>query len=94
MRYELFEDNAGFFNLAILEGDECIYYLSSADKKLVLETRDEFLGGGDPVADYWEGGEDDPQECYNSICSFVEAGNGGATLLEDGEQRAQTQQPT
>lgn len=88
MKYELYEDNAGSLNLAILMGDECIYFLTDndADKKLVLDTRDEFMRGGDPIGERWEGGEDDPQGCYREICAIVEAQNRGAWLLEDGEQ--------
>lgn len=38
--------------------------------------------GYDPIADEWEGGESNPQECYISISSIVEKRNGGAWEIE------------
>lgn len=81
--YELYEDNAGGLNLAILdETGDCVYYLCDKDHALVLSTLADFKAGGDPIEDGWEGGEENPQECYESIRSFVEARNGGAWEVE------------
>ncbi len=77
--YKLFEDNAGGLHLAILdESGECVYYLADNDRDLVLSALEDFKAGSDPIEDGWEGGEENPRECYESILSFVAARNGGA----------------
>lgn len=65
-RYRMYEDNAGGLHLAVLDQHgRCIYYVADLDRQLILETRDAARDGGDPIADDWEGGELDPQECYD-----------------------------
>lgn len=82
--YELYEDNAGGLHLAILdETGACVYYLADNDQELVRSTLDDFKAGGDPIEDGWEGGEENPQECYDSIRHFVEERNGGAWEVEE-----------
>lgn len=81
-RYEVYEDNAGGLHLAVLDGETCVYYLCDNDHDLVMSTLDELKRGGDPVADSWEGGEQNPDECYHSIVSIVEQSNGGAWELD------------
>lgn len=82
--YNLFEDNAGGLHLAILDGETCVYYLCDNNPDFVMSTLSELKRGGDPVADEWEGGEENPQECYKSIVSIVEERNGGAWEIESG----------
>ena len=70
--YELYEDNAGGLHLAILDQDDnCVYYLVDLDRKLVLDTLDAFKAGSDPIEDGWEGGEPNPQECYDSLIDML-----------------------
>ncbi len=81
--YRMFEDNAGGLHLAILNEDgECVYYLSDFDRDLVLDTLAALKDGGDPIADSWEGGEEDPAACFHEIVDLVDAGNGGAEELD------------
>ena len=82
--YHIFEDNAGFLHLAVVdEHDACVYYLCDADRNLVMATLAALKAGGDPIADGWEGGESDPAACYAEIVGFVESRNGGATEIFD-----------
>lgn len=79
MSYKLYEDNAGRLHLAVMdETDTCIYYLVDADRSLVLDTLAALQAGGNPIADGWEGGENDPQACREEIGRLVAACNGGA----------------
>ena len=81
--YSMFEDNAGRLHLAVMSEDNtCIYYLCDADRKLVMDTLADLKNGGDPIADGWEGGEDDPQACLDEIWSLVDARNGGASYID------------
>lgn len=81
--YRMFEDNAGGLHLAILNEDgECVYYLSDFDRDLVLDTLAALKDGGDPIADSWEGGEEDPAARLREIVDLVDAGNGGAEELD------------
>ena len=81
--YRMFEDNAGGLHLAILNEDgECVYYLSDFDRGLVLDTLAALKDGGGPIADSWEGGEEDPAACLREIVDLVDAGNGGAEELD------------
>lgn len=81
--YKLYEDNSGALHLAILdEAKTCIYYLADNDRQLVLDTLAELKTGGDPIADGWEGGEEDPVACYNQINEYVAARNGSARELD------------
>ncbi len=81
--YRMFEDNAGGLHLAILDVDgECVYYLSDFDRDLVLDTLAALKDGGDPIADSWEGGEEDPAARLREIVDLVDAGNGGAEELD------------
>lgn len=77
--YSLFKDNAGGLHLALLdESGTCIYYLADNDQQLILDTLDELKAGGDPISDGWEGGEPDPEACYNEIRNFCDLRNGSA----------------
>lgn len=81
--YRMFEDNAGFLHLAVLdEDDACIYYLSDADRELVLGALADLKAGGDPIADGWEGGEEDPEACLARILAWVDARNGSAYEID------------
>ncbi len=80
--YERFDTNGGFLVLAVLDGETCVYYLCSNHRDLVMSTLEELKRGGDPIADAWEGGEDDPAECYRSIVAIVEQRDGGAWEVE------------
>lgn len=81
--YRMFEDNAGFLHLAVLdENDVCIYYLFDADRALVMDTMAALENGGDPIADSWEGGEEDPVACFDEILARVDARNGGASEID------------
>lgn len=82
--YQLFEDNAGGLHLAVLDHDgACVYYLTDLEQGLVWDTLAELKAGGDPIVDGWEGGEDEPQECYQYILALVAARNGGAWEVDD-----------
>lgn len=82
--YKLYEDNAGGLHLAVLDnGGRCIYYLADLDRGLVLDTLADLKHGGDPIADCWEGSEEDPQHCYAEITNTVDARNGGAYEVDD-----------
>lgn len=81
--YELFEDNSGALHLAVLDAsDACVYYLTDYDRSFVLDTLADLKAGGDPIADYWEGGEDDPAACYATIIDWVNQRNGGAYEID------------
>lgn len=77
--YHLFEDNAGYLHLAVLNDDStCVYYLVDNDRDFVRDTLADLIAGGDPIADGWEGGEDDPAASYAAIRALVDARNGSA----------------
>ena len=81
--FKLFEDNAGFHHLAIMDDQgECVYYLADQDEQIVKGTLGDLLAGGDPIAEAWEGGENDPQSCLASIEETVSARNGGAWEID------------
>lgn len=81
--YRLFNDNAGGLHLAVLDQTgTCVYYLADLDHALVLSALDDLKAGGDPIAEGWEGGEDDPAACLDQIVSFVDARNGGAYEID------------
>lgn len=81
--HKLFEDNAGNLHLAALDASgTCVYYLADSDRELVLNTLTDLTAGGDPIADGWEGGEDDPAACYAAIVETVDCRNGGARELD------------
>lgn len=81
--YRMFEDNAGFLHLAVLdENAVCIYYLSDADRQLVLDTLAALKAGGDPITDGWDGGEEDPEACLAGIQAWVDARNGSAYEID------------
>ena len=81
--YRMFEDNAGFLHLAIMdEANVCIYYLFDADRDLVMSTLADLKAGGDPIADGWEGSEEDPQACLDEILALVDARNGGEEEID------------
>lgn len=81
-KHKLIEDNAGILHLAVLDGDNCIYYLADSNRKMVMEAAQAVKEGYDPISDEWGGGESNPQECYISISSIVEKRNGGAWEIE------------
>lgn len=84
--YKLYEDNAGGLHLAVLDNvGRCIYYLADLDRGLVLDTLADLKRGGDPIADCWEGGEEDPQLCYEEITNTVDDHNGGAWEVDANE---------
>lgn len=76
--YELYEDNSGALHLAVIDGNNCIYYLADHDRDLVLSTLSDLKAGSDPIEDFWEGGEENPNECLKEIRSFVALRNGSA----------------
>lgn len=79
----LFEDNAGGLHLAVLdEVGTCVWYLCSNHKEIISAAIDELRDGANPISEGWEGGEADPQDCYESILCFAEARNGGAWEFE------------
>lgn len=81
--YRMFEDNAGFLHLAVMdEHNVCIYYLHDADRELVMQTLADLKAGGDPIADGWEGSEEDPEACLDEVLTFVDARNGGAYEID------------
>lgn len=80
--YNLFEDNAGGLHLAVMDGESCVYYLTSLNREFVLDTLEELKNGSDPVNDCWEGGEENPNAAYNTIIRWVEARNGSAWKLD------------
>ena len=74
--YKMFEDNAGFHHLAIIDDrDECVYYLADQTEQVVKGTLSDLLMGGDPVSESWHGGEDDPQARLAEIEDAVSAGD-------------------
>lgn len=80
---KMFSDNAGNLHLAIInDRGKCVYYLADQDEELVRNTLSDLKAGGDPIAEDWEGGEDDPQACLRSIEDMVAARNGGAWEIE------------
>lgn len=80
---KLFEDNAGNLHLAVLDASgSCVYYLADNDRELVLSTLAELKAGGDPIADGWEGSEDDPAACYAEINEIVDRHDGGAHEID------------
>lgn len=77
--YKLFKDNAGGLHLAVFDvSGACVFYLADNHRALVLDTLADLRAGGDPIADEWEGGEEDPAACYAEIVEWVERGNGSA----------------
>ena len=85
--YKLFEDNAGALHLAVLDhSGACVYYLADADRAFVLSTLADLTSGGDPIADGWEGGADDPAAAYQEITGFVDLRNGSAREIDDSER--------
>lgn len=81
--YKCFEDNAGCLHLAVLDDSgACVYYLADQDRALIRETLDALRAGDDPIADGWEGGEQDPAACYVWIVDAVNRRNGGAEEIE------------
>lgn len=81
--YRMFEDNAGRLHLAVMSGNNvCIYYLCDADRDLVTDTLSALKAGGDPIADGWEGSEEDPETCLREITDTVAARNGGAYEID------------
>lgn len=77
--HKLYEDNAGNLHLAVIDQTgACVYYLTDPDRAFVLDTLADLKRGGDPIADYWEGGEDDPAACYAEIVDWVDRRNGSA----------------
>lgn len=76
--YRVFQDNAGFLHLAVLSGEECVYYFVDMSFDFILYALDALRGGRDPVAENWENGEDFPDDCYREIIAEVDAHNGGA----------------
>lgn len=84
-RYKLYEDNGGFFHLAVLNSDRrCVYYLHDNDAAFVFDTRDALKAGGDPIADGWDGGDADPQGMLDEIITLCDARNGSAWIIEEG----------
>lgn len=84
--HHIFRDNAGRLHFAVLDKDNtCVYYLVDTDEELIRSTREDLWNGGDPVADAWEGGEEDPQTCYNTMRAWIEARNGSAEEIDDSE---------
>lgn len=81
--YRIFEDNAGRLHLAVMDEDNvCVYYLCDADRDLVMGTLADLKAGGDPIADGWEGSEEDPEACLDEVLAWVDARNGGAFELD------------
>lgn len=81
--YNLFEDNAGGLHLAVLDNSgACVYYLTDNHHEIVMDALAELKAGGDPIADGWEGGEPDPESCYNEINNFCDLRNGSAWEIE------------
>lgn len=81
--YNLFEDNAGCLHLAVLDdAGACVWYLTDPRSSLVLQALAELRAGGDPIADDWEGGEDDPSVQYAAICDMEDARNGGVREID------------
>lgn len=85
-KYYVYEDNAGFYHLALCENGTCAYYFVGEKQRVLDSARalsnldaDEY-----PPTD-WDGGEGNPAECIRSIEAFAAAGNGGAWLVETGE---------
>lgn len=78
--YRLFNDNGGFYHLAILdENNVCVYYLVDQNETLVLHTLMDFLAGGDPVVEEWEGGEPNPEKCLEETDEVMSLRKGGIT---------------
>nr|DAE15059.1 MAG TPA: Sen15 protein [Siphoviridae sp. cty3u30] len=82
--YRTYEDNAGSLHLAILDDDDrCVYYLVSADRKLINDTIDALEDGGDPIEDGWDGSEEAPPEvCLSEIEYRVDLCNGSAYQID------------
>lgn len=83
--YRVFRDNAGFLHLAVLSGEECVYYLVDEGNDLVPDALTALENGGDPIAEGWEGGEINPSACYCGIIILVNARNGSASEIEASE---------
>lgn len=81
--YRTYEDNAGSLHLAILDDDDrCVYYLVSADRKLINDTIDALEDGGDPIEDGWDGSEEAPEACLSEIEYRVDLCNGSAYQID------------
>ena len=76
--YELYEDNSGALHLAVLDGDNCVYYLCDQDRDFVLSTLSDLKAGSDPIEDFWDGGEENPNERLKEIRAFADMRNGSA----------------
>lgn len=81
--YRTYEDNAGSLHLAILDDDDrCVYYLVSADRKLISDTIDALEDGGDPIEDGWDGSEEAPEIRLSEIEHLVDLCNGSACQID------------
>lgn len=69
--YQVIEDNGGGLHLAVLNGDDCIYFASGFEHYTDTSLQNNMTAvkmGIDPLASGWEG-EEDPQGTYNDMTS-------------------------
>lgn len=85
---EIYEDNAGGCHLAVisLRTKKCIWYLREPGYTDLMGQRImALIAGADPIEDCWDGGEPNPQECYEGITTDAEQNllnhTGGYTYL-------------
>ena len=73
-RYQVIEDNGGGLTLVTFDGNGNVDYFNSGYEYRtagrLLQDIEEIKNGGDPVRDYWDGNEEDPQEAYDNMTSY------------------------
>ena len=82
MKVNVFADNGGFYHLAVLFGEQCVYYLVDNDAEFIRRTLRAILAGEDP-ADI-DGGAEDPAAAYAADLAALSAVPGG---MEDITER-------
>lgn len=72
--FEVFEDNAKLYHFAVVRIDgECVYYHICNDIDPLFDAAHALGVGGDPIVDGWEGGEINPDACYQKIIAALGA---------------------
>lgn len=91
MKVNVFCDNGGFYHLAVLSGDRCVYYLVDNDAEFIRGTLRAILAGEDPAG--FECGAEDPAAAYAADLASLSAVPGGMEDITKRELSAQISDP-
>lgn len=91
MKVNVFSDNGGFYHLAVLSGDRCVYYLVDNDAEFIRGTLRAILAGEDP-ADF-DGGAEDPAAAYAEALAALSSIPGGMEDITEREVFTQISDP-